>query len=57
MLEFFCGVLFFLGFFLFFGIIFTDIEWLCTRSKVFSCPLCMKRKAQEEKEVKEDKEK
>ena len=57
MLEFFGAILLLLGFFLFFLIAMTDIEWLCTRSKVFSCPLCMKRKAQEEKEAKENKEK
>lgn len=57
MLVFFMGFLFFLGFFLFFLIVMTDLEWLCTRSKVFSCPLCMKRKAQEEKEAKEGEEK
>lgn len=57
MLELVLGLLFFMGCSLFMLIAITDIEWLCTRSKVFSCPLCMKRKAQEEKEAKEGDEK
>lgn len=57
MLEFFGAILLLLGFFLFCLIVMTDLEWLCTRSKFFGCPLCMKRKAQEEKEAKEGEEK
>lgn len=57
MFEFFGAILLLLGFFLFCLIVMTDLEWLCTRSKFFGCPLCMKRKAQEKKEAKEGDEK
>lgn len=49
MIEFIVFFLFSSGLILFVGIVFTDIEWLVYKSKLFSCPCCKKRKAEEEK--------
>lgn len=49
MIELLVFLLFVFGCGLFFYIAFTDIEWLCYKSKLFSCPCCKKKKAVEEK--------
>lgn len=57
MIEFIVFFLFSSGLILFVGIAFTDIEWLVYKSRCFSCSLCKKRKAEEQKQKEEDSDK
>lgn len=57
MIEFLVFFIFFLGCSCFVLIALTDIEWLCYKSKLFSCPCCKKRKAEEQKQKEEDSDK